>query len=69
MNNSERERERKREEGEEREREEEVREDAKCITSLMNGTSMGIGFGENSREFRFTPIKSFSIIFLFISFF
>lgn len=68
MNNSEREKERKREEGEEREREE-VREDAKCITSLMNGTSMGIGFGENSREFRFTPIKSFSIIFLFISFF
>lgn len=68
MNNSEREKEREREEGEEREREE-VREDAKCITSLMNGTSMGIGFGENSREFRFTPIKSFSIIFLFISFF
>lgn len=68
MNNSEREKEREREEGQEREREE-VREDAKCITSLMNGTSMGIGFGENSREFRFTPIKSFSIIFLFISFF
>lgn len=68
MNNSEREKEREREKGEEREREE-VREDAKCITSLMNGTSMGIGFGENSREFRFTPIKSFSIIFLFISFF
>lgn len=68
MNNSEREKEREREKGQEREREE-VREDAKCITSLMNGTSMGIGFGENSREFRFTPIKSFSIIFLFISFF
>lgn len=68
MNNSEREKEREREKGQEREREE-VREDAKCITSLMNGTSMGIGFRENSREFRFTPIKSFSIIFLFISFF
>lgn len=68
MNNSEREKEREREKGQEREREE-VREDAKYITSLMNGTSMGIGFGENSREFRFTPIKSFSIIFLFISFF
>lgn len=68
MNNSEREKEREREKGQEREREE-VREDAKCITSLMNGTSMGIGFGENSREFRFTPIKSFSIIFLFMSFF